>query len=591
MSRFDVRHSDTGPGDPGSVSSPVRAQVRNSAPGDDIVSTPLHYPSAAYADRLANAMKLPSSQREDLHLFGQLYSNPDTQVQAAIFLQASVLQILRHLDTLTATCESLRKNMKRSGGSDLNLDKDNCGNIARIAELLIFQPGRTVFDNSSLTEETMEIIRKELPEVWTLSKAHTKTGERRLRSLVGRTLSISKNECRRFIRDSVYVKGCGWSLSKTVGDAWRKYTDARSRGQMEADLVFVLHVVVLRQFCRDNRELLRVRENDDGSVEVTSDIGEDASTDDTADTPAQGRRKRRRTEYESGKVPRKPEEQSFWMKWGDFLASLKRKMGNEIQGVQWIPYIRNCLAQESRAWHADLDNLLCLTANYMPSALAAAVVHDRIGADHWAFSPPLPSAMPRSPVAHPSSPVNTFDVHTSPSSSASSAHLNSSQTRATGTPSSHRLLSPQASNASLSPDLSHHAGPTRRVHADSSANGSQSQSRYSLERSPEPSHHLSSSFAAQHASSQLPPVYQTQDVALNSPSRHLPALWDVPRASPSQFAPSRENMSSSPYAQSYGTHNPAMVYAGTYEGSASTTQYHTLVQPRDTRRRQVYASG
>ncbi|KAI0071554.1 hypothetical protein K474DRAFT_1712364 [Panus rudis PR-1116 ss-1] len=559
-------HAGTGPNHSGSVSSPAPGPPHQSAPGNQLPSvstqraTSNPSPFVVFADRLANVLNLADSRRGDLHIFGQLYASENTRAEAMMCLQALLYKVDERLESLVTTCESLRKNVKKPGNSDAVLDQDACGRI-----------------------------KEQYPQIWTGMKAQTKAGERRLTSHVRQTM-----------RNSVYLGGTGKALSQTIKECHRKYPVGRTANNEIPepewhDIYFVLHVVLLRQFCRDNRELLRVIETVTAhgtEVEFEGDDDEGSGTDDPTPDPetTQRSRKRARTDYQPGKVPRQSDGADFWSQWAQFLQSSKRKWGDDIRGTRWVPYIRGCLASEYRRWPTDAHNYPHPgLADFVPSGLAAVVADDGpvegLSSGLSSRSPPPignPDGLPR-----PASSIEPVQA------SHTQAHTPTFGTYPLPRPVAHRRsispVSPLNRDLSVSP-LNHDLSlpDVSRAATDFSAS---TRSRYMPESYRDASPH--SSFTDDHPRRSPSPRRIPQPSAFHpssvqhqsSPTESLVALHPsaAHRSHPNDFPrspyPERSRSATHPlqYSQGHGAYNDNVNFQSLSRVSA---QYHNPVQSR-----------
>ncbi|KAI0071326.1 hypothetical protein K474DRAFT_1712568 [Panus rudis PR-1116 ss-1] len=306
---------------------------------------PPTFTTIPYADHLANMMNISSARRGDLHSYSILYQNPETQWQAMIYLQASILRMEDRLDRLADICDGLRKLVKNSEVT-VTLTKPQLTVINRAAHALIMQPGRVDFDNSVLLVDIMNVLHNEHPEIIALVRECSRTGEAQLKTIVSQRLSRSKNHIRKFLRDSIYSDGMCKSLPEAIDCVQQQFVNGPLRtGQPSFELI--VYVLLLRQFCRENTELLNVDDdaaNDGGN----SDSHLDEEYEQLAMSERPRKRKRRKKTQKKPKIPVHLIGVDFWHSFGDTLKSRYKQWGRNYREGEWPVYINQCLREEQQ---------------------------------------------------------------------------------------------------------------------------------------------------------------------------------------------------------------------------------------------------
>ncbi|KAI0082709.1 hypothetical protein K474DRAFT_1702700 [Panus rudis PR-1116 ss-1] len=277
-------------------------------------------------------------------------SNPDTQAQAVLYSQALLFHMQEQLARLIEANDALRNLVKTTFDTTLHLNKLQIGEIVRIARFLILQPGRTQFENTALLAEAFPMVHRDCPSIIEAAQEHARTGEVQLKSIIAHYLSTNKNIIRRFLRDSVYDSKPK-PLAETATDAHSKFVSGPLK-QDKPSVEFIIHILLLRQYCRDNAAIL-----------VSHEVG-------------QSGKKRRRIQNGSHAVEG---EESFWRGFGRFLESCIEKWGRNLRAGDWALYINKCLATEQEIWPDYALPILPLPSSMLPHAASTNV--NMLGAD------------------------------------------------------------------------------------------------------------------------------------------------------------------------------------------------------------------
>lgn len=312
-----------------------------------------------YVDRIAVGLALNETYHTRLHQFTKLADQlPDLiTAKVAIYQQATMFQTQQlffesRMETSRVT--KVLEEVKELLDSKRDLTNKQKEEVKAITRLLLIQPGRTDFD---VIEEVMSELRTKKVQHGFESYFDSPARAKGLKGLVGREVSYVRSQYRTHIRDSVFgskdgkVKRCG--LTKMTNRILTKFSPIAAKRE---DLgQFMIRMLILRQFARENPALLNVEETLDASGEV---------------------------QYGKGKKGRVPDGDHFWSQVTAFFEDRNEEWGVDLKSDGWSMYLSECIKTEQGLFpDDDLANLPLATramheqrAQAAPGSLTAAPV-------------------------------------------------------------------------------------------------------------------------------------------------------------------------------------------------------------------------
>ncbi|KAJ7502056.1 hypothetical protein B0H11DRAFT_1907550 [Mycena galericulata] len=302
---------------------------------------------AHFADIVCNTLQLNVKFRSDLHTFVKLV-DALTRAQAIPMIYSMATNfytqqiILDASPNYAAIIEALNE-VKMVLAQNLDLTKEQKAEVTAACKAKVGDPKRTDFDNDAIRADVTAYLKKHqnsngfkaLFEV--KGQARTKA----LNQFIGLQASYAKSHFRTHIKESL-----GTCVTLATIGAMRKLVGSTEN----ISPVHVMRMVILRDFARDNKELLR---KEPGTVDEQQGSNKRARVGDSE--PIR-------------KVPRGTDNDCWWPSFSAFIDAKNKDYSTDLKSPGWSQHIGRLVVHERKLFPNDLIPLIPINEAAMASS-------------------------------------------------------------------------------------------------------------------------------------------------------------------------------------------------------------------------------
>ncbi|KAI0349854.1 hypothetical protein OH77DRAFT_1514689 [Trametes cingulata] len=334
-----------------SSSMPSSGVEGNPDPGGDRRRRPPGRSLQVLIDKVADALLLNDKYRVELHRF-KTHLNYLTDLDSSfwrptLIQQATLYKSLELQESILEAVSNTKaevKEVRTEVGQHFMVDKETNQEIIAICKVLILESLREDYDFADEvlfpSSPLISKYQEKLKDTATYPRFATVWNSMLKSKIVGQVVCERATYACKLLRKTLVEnlfgpRTCGLTIcvrSTTKSFGWS--------GPIPPETV--LHIAVLCQFMRDNRELLRLTKNDSMSRTTAGEDGQ----------PGQ---KRKRAVGRS--------DTSFWVEFEDWLKEKNETWGRDIRGRDWNAHIKRCLARERRDFPEDKLSLISQRAS------------------------------------------------------------------------------------------------------------------------------------------------------------------------------------------------------------------------------------
>ncbi|EIW59027.1 uncharacterized protein TRAVEDRAFT_48154 [Trametes versicolor FP-101664 SS1] len=290
---------------------------------------------------VAQSLNLSPKYQDELLTFKDFLLDLDPMWwRVLVVQQASTYQMLTAQEEVARRIAELHEDVKsicKKSGSRFEVDKEMTDDVTAVCKILILGGLR---ENYDLSEEATEQLKNttaypRFAEAWTSASK-----KKALSKVVNAQANYVRKEYREVLVGSVTSPVKMSSLTPCIRHCIKKFGWT---GAFTPEMA--LRVVILRQFVRDNRDVL-------------------------APPPPPSPRRSTGPPAKRRRIGGRPEH-PFWSEFETWLLAKNEAWGKDIREPQWRAYLTDCLVQERLAWPDD--PLSFIPHDALPAALPGTV--------------------------------------------------------------------------------------------------------------------------------------------------------------------------------------------------------------------------